>query len=90
MIYFSFLSREYLYSIRPKTVKPSIEKEDDTSQSYQYRGRYSGCPACSGNPIKRNQVIPEPRIPFPPVKKTINKKLLDEPKVRHKCCRYCC
>lgn len=69
----------------------SEEGDDEQSVSVDVRGgAYSRCPACSGRPIKRNQVIPEERIPFPPVKKTINRKLLNEPKILHSCCKYCC
>lgn len=49
------------------------------------------CGLCNGMPIKRNQVFPEERVPFAPIKKSFNKKLVDEQKSKpHKCCRYCC
>lgn len=87
------MNRELLYDER-KSKKNSIPDQihNTPETNSEMKGTYARCTACNSNiSFKRNQIVPEPRIPFPPVKKTINKKLLlssmDKP---HQCCKFCC
>lgn len=88
------MNRELLYngkkSINDPETPDQIQNTPETIS--ELKGTYARCTACNSNiSFKRNQIVPEPRIPFPPVKKTINKKLLLSSKAKpHQCCRYCC
>ncbi|KAL1373460.1 hypothetical protein pipiens_018646 [Culex pipiens pipiens] len=102
----NFLSREYIYPIRPKTtgvtemdrgrrrssVRTLDEMGSDSPQSATPGGRTVRCSACNGRAYKLNQVAPEEgRLPWAPQRKTTNRKLLNEAESElHVCCRFCC
>lgn len=88
------MNRELLYDgKKSKNSSAKSEQLQNTPEtSSELKGTYARCTACNSSiSFKRNQVVPEPRIPFPPVKKTINKKLLWSSMAKpHQCCRFCC
>ncbi|KFB43766.1 AGAP001275-PA-like protein [Anopheles sinensis] len=98
----NFLSREYIYPVRPKTApdssgyhRSSARKIANVTTSPLTKGSKSTrCTACSRttrSSTQLNQVTPEGRMPWAPQKKTTNRKLLQEAETeQHICCRFCC
>ncbi|XP_065095032.1 uncharacterized protein LOC135716328 [Ochlerotatus camptorhynchus] len=102
----NFLSREYIYPIRPKTTggmpaehehrrRSSIRPLDDAGPEPESPESSSArpirCSACSNRSYKPNKVVPEERMPWAPQRKTTNRKLLNEAESEpHVCCRFCC
>ncbi|CAD7093094.1 unnamed protein product [Hermetia illucens] len=91
-----FLNREKIYANRPKTCSGRVEtvaSEESfvSTAKSKSRGRSATrCATCSGKPVKRNQVIPEERIPWEPPRKSWNVKIISNEFKGHKCCPVCC
>ncbi|GAB0091096.1 uncharacterized protein DMENIID0001_059020 [Sergentomyia squamirostris] len=89
----NFLHREFIYSPRKKS-PPRRDTSPEGQKSRPPRnlsGSAARCPACSGKiSIKKNQVVPEERLPWAPPKKSWNQKILTDTTKPHICCRYCC
>ncbi|XP_055693146.1 uncharacterized protein LOC129795701 [Lutzomyia longipalpis] len=91
----NFLSREFIYSPRkksaPKTA-PRSSPDERKSPPEGLTGSAARCPACSGRivAVKKNQIVPEERLPWAPPRKTWNQKILTDTTKPHICCRYCC
>ncbi|XP_058825576.1 uncharacterized protein LOC131685706 [Topomyia yanbarensis] len=95
----NFLSREYIYAVRPKTAgatldhgrrKSSASRLDESEMS-ESSGRPVRCSACTYRIYKPNKVTPEERIPWATQRKTTNRKLINEAESKlHVCCRFCC
>ncbi|XP_058449833.1 uncharacterized protein LOC131429617 [Malaya genurostris] len=95
----NFLSREYIYPVRPKTTgaidhfrrKSSASQTLDDSETTESSAQFIRCSACTYRIYKPNKVMPEERLPWNPQRKTTNRKLLNEAKSEpHICCRFCC
>ncbi|XP_058060820.1 uncharacterized protein LOC131211396 [Anopheles bellator] len=102
----NFLSREYIYPVRPKTTPDSSGRRGSSAQPTG--GSYSDttvsplakstirairCSAC--NTPRRlatqlNRVAPEGRIPWAPQRKTTNRKLLQEAETEQHVCCRFC
>lgn len=100
--YSSFLSREYIYPIRPKTTGAEFGRNrrasslssrslEDLDLTESTTNRPVRCSACTKRPYKSNKVVPEERMPWAPQRKTSNRKQINEAELEtHVCCRFCC
>ncbi|XP_053696755.1 uncharacterized protein LOC128744037 [Sabethes cyaneus] len=98
----NFLSREYIYPIRPKTTGAELDHNrrrslssrslDDLGDSTESaNNRPIRCSACTRRAYKPNKVVPEERMPWAPQRKTSNRKHINEAQLEtHVCCRFCC
>lgn len=88
----SFLQREYIYPVKPKSPSTADKSDAEAEKPIDYVKRPIGkCSVCSGKFVKPNKVIPEERVPWKPIQPTKNMKLLMKTDIPvHKCCIYCC
>ncbi|XP_059607494.1 uncharacterized protein LOC132255461 [Phlebotomus argentipes] len=90
----NFLSREFIYTPRKRSSAKSAAADSPgqrKSPPSGLSGTAARCAACNGRiSIKRNQVVPEERLPWAPPRKSWNQKILSDSTKPHICCRYCC
>ncbi|XP_055706426.1 uncharacterized protein LOC129803697 [Phlebotomus papatasi] len=88
----NFLSREFIYTPRRSASKvTSAPSSVQQKQEREVSGSAARCMACSGRiSTKKNQIVPEERLPWAPPRKSWNQKILNDTTKPHICCRYCC
>lgn len=89
----NFLNREFIYTPRRRSASKTASASSPVQQKQQrdVSGSAARCLACSGRiSTKKNQIVPEERLPWAPPRKSWNQKILNDTTKPHICCRYCC